>query len=278
MLKQAERLSYSTVRLCASNMIGSSSTGTGFLYSFLSNGDTYVPAILTNKHVIDDMDILDVDFSLISKDGNPNSRKRFQCKVVDFHQGVIRHPDPNVDLCAITMDPIIALAKAAGGEFYIHYYHNDILPTQAQLDAMDAVEEVLMVGYPNGIWDSYNNQPIFRRGITATNPKLDYEGKREFLVDASVYPGSSGSPIVMYNKGFVKDELDRVLVNSKEPSVLLMGIVSSVYLHHIGLNTVNTGETIANVQSSIPNNLGIVIKAERIRELEELVAKSLPKL
>lgn len=52
-----------------------------------------------------------------------------------------------------------------------------------------------MVGYPDGIWDEFNNQPIVRRGITATHPKNDFNGKGEFLIDAVCFPGSSGSPV-----------------------------------------------------------------------------------
>lgn len=58
-----------------------------------------------------------------------------------------------------------------------------------------------MIGYPNGLWDSQNNLPIIRRGITATSVKKDYNGKKEFLIDAAVFPGSSGSPVFIFNEG-----------------------------------------------------------------------------
>lgn len=49
------------------------------------------------------------------------------------------------------------------------------------MNKLDAMEDVIMVGYPVGLWDSVNNRPIFRRGITATDPKVDFEGKKNFM-------------------------------------------------------------------------------------------------
>jgi len=61
-----------------------------------------------------------------------------------------------------------------------------------------------MVGYPIGLWDEKNNYPIFRKGITATHPANDYNGKSEFMIDAACFPGSSGSPV------YIIDELNYV--------------------------------------------------------------------
>jgi hypothetical protein len=38
---------------------------------------------------------------------------------------------------------------------------------------------------------------FFRRGMTATPPQLDYCGRPTFLIDASVFGGSSGSPVFL---------------------------------------------------------------------------------
>lgn len=50
-------------------------------------------------------------------------------------------------------------------------------------------------GYPRGFYDRLNLLPVARRAITATPISVDYEGRPEFLMDASVFPGSSGSPV-----------------------------------------------------------------------------------
>jgi hypothetical protein len=48
-----------------------------------------------------------------------------------------------------------------------------------------------MVGYPNGLWDTANNFPLIRRGVTATHIKNNYNGKSEFVIDIACYGGSS---------------------------------------------------------------------------------------
>ncbi len=54
-----------------------------------------------------------------------------------------------------------------------------------------------MTGYPAGLWDVHNNLPILRRGVTASHPAIDYEGRPEILIDIAAFPGSSGSPVMV---------------------------------------------------------------------------------
>ena len=42
-----------------------------------------------------------------------------------------------------------------------------------------------MIGYPNGLWDKVNGLPFFKRGMTATHPYINYNGREEFVMDIS---------------------------------------------------------------------------------------------
>ena len=57
----------------------------------------------------------------------------------------------------------------------------------------------------NGIWDSYHNKPLIRRGITAGDaPKAcpSATASQCFSIDCALnFPGSSGSPVLLYNRG-----------------------------------------------------------------------------
>src|SRR5690606_7831749 len=135
-----------------------------------------------------------------------------------------------------------------------------------------ALEDVLMIGYPNGIWDSVNNMPIFRKGTTATNPLIDYNGKKEIMIDIAAFPGSRGSPVLIFNEGGYRDKNGNMYVGASR--VILLGIL------YAGPQATATGEIIMtpNLQrpillSQIPNNLGLIIKSERIIEMEELFKK-----
>lgn len=46
-----EQLMYSTIRI-ECDLGGAISTGTGFLFRFLEENDKFIPAIVTNKHVV----------------------------------------------------------------------------------------------------------------------------------------------------------------------------------------------------------------------------------
>lgn len=65
------------------------------------------------------------------------------------------------------------------------------------IEKMAAIEDVIMIGYPTGLRDTANNKPIVRRGITATDYALDYQGKPWFLADIDMHEGSSGSPVFL---------------------------------------------------------------------------------
>lgn len=68
----------------------------------------------------------------------------------------------------------------------------------ASLDALGAIEPVVVLGHPLGMVDPSTGRPVARMGVTATDPKVPWRGRPEFLVDAPCYPGSSGSPVLRY--------------------------------------------------------------------------------
>ena len=121
-----------------------------------------------------------------------------------------------------------------------------------------------MVGYPDGIWDEFNNQPIIRRGITATHPKNDFNGKNEFLIDAACFPGSSGSPVlILYQGGYVDKKGN---LNWGGSRVMLLGIMYAGPQHTAEGNI--SFAAIPKAYTSIPNNLGLVIKSSRLMEFK----------
>lgn len=62
-------------------------------------------------------------------------------------------------------------------------------------------QQVMFVGYPMKIMDKTHNLPVARTGTLASLPELDYDGRPEFLVDGTVWQGSSGSPIFVAGTG-----------------------------------------------------------------------------
>ncbi len=271
-LLPSEQLTHSTVRMVCQLADGTSSTGSGFFFAFVKSPTQNVPAIVTNKHVIEGAVKGQFSLTLRAPDGGPMIGQHITLELDRFEDRWIPHPDPQVDLCIMPIAPLIAEAAAAGKTFFFITLDESTLPTDAELEDLSALEDILMIGYPNGIWDKTNNMPILRRGITATHPNIDYEGRKEFLIDAACFPGSSGSPVFLYNASGWTDRKGNMMMGGTR--VKLLGLL------YAGPQHTATGEVrIVNVPtqqravavSTIPNNLGLVIKAVRLREMDALM-------
>lgn len=274
-LSPSEQLLYTTVRIEARNG-GKTSTGTGFLFRFLDDGDLHVPAIVTNRHVVKGSATGSFQVNVADASGAPSLGDHITVNLDKFGQRWIGHPDPDVDLCIMPIAPVIEGAKAQGKTLFYRMLHKDLLLDAAGLAELMAIEDVVMVGYPSGIWDDANNRPIVRRGITATAPSVEYRGRAEFMIDAACFPGSSGSPVYLFNQGFVPTRTATKVGNR----VALLGILyAGPQFTAEGEIEVRDIPTVARpvAVSRIPINLGICIKARRLMDfepiLEDIVAK-----
>ena len=182
----SEKLMFNTIRLVASN----GSAGTGYFCSF-TIGDKKVPIIITNKHVLNNKINETMTFYLHLRNGENESNENYQ---VTMNSNWIFHTKK--DLCFCFANPIFEFVKEKTGKD-VFYFNIDerILPSQKILEELSALEELVMVGYPIGLWDEKNNFPIFRKGYTASHPAIDFNESGIGLVDMACFPGSSGSPI-----------------------------------------------------------------------------------
>lgn len=269
-----EKLCFSTVRIETNNVVGNNCSGTGFFFNLIID-ENVVPLIVTNKHVVQGMIKGRFILTERDKDGAPLYKHHFPISIDErFEKYWIMHPDPLVDICVMPINPIIELAhKQLKKTFFFAPFDNSLIPSKEQLNEIDIAEDILMIGYPNGLWDSVNNMPIVRKGIMATNIALDHNGKREFVIDAACFPGSSGSPVILFNKGGYTDKQGNL--NWGNSRLMLLGVL------HAGPQLTVTGEikvvTIPNIQqktmsvSRIPNNLGYIIKSDTILDFIPII-------
>ena len=118
-----------------------------------------------------------------------------------------------------------------------------------------------------GIYDKKNLIPIARKGITATPILLDYEGKPKFLIDGSVFPGSSGSPVFLYKQP-LHSPSDGPFVT--ETYLKLIGILSAVFFR-TELGSVEMAPAPSSVVPTVEIkemiDLGVVLKSHLILDL-----------
>lgn len=64
-----------------------------------------------------------------------------------------------------------------------------------QREELYAGMKILFIGYPSAFYDKKNFLPVMRSGTIASIPAVDFNGESSILLDAQVFPGSSGSPV-----------------------------------------------------------------------------------
>jgi len=270
-LTTSEKLTYSTIRIECKDKHGNISTGTGYFFKFKENKETgeHIPVLITNKHVINNAFEGRLIFTIATENYKPIDTEHYTVIINNFEKQWFKHTDEAVDLCALPIAPFLNQLKEKNINLFYIPLDMSILPTEEQLNDLSALEDVIMIGYPNGIWDQYNNKPILRKGVTATHPNLDYNGKKEFMIDMACFPGSSGSPIFIFNEGGYMTR-NGLTINSSGRLIFLGTLYAGP--QHIVSGEINIVpiSTKPIVVSQIPNNLGLVIKYHRLIELEEL--------
>ncbi len=259
----ASRLLFTTLRIATDD--GRVGTGVICSYPFSEGGEGSF--LVTNKHVVTDSLHGALTFSLADANGQPVSDHSYKLHCREKAWQWTGHPDAEVDVAAISIKLAVNNIRRQGHNVYYCTVSRDLVLMDEQTRDMDAVEEVWMVGYPNGIYDQVNNLPVVRRGITATPYAVDYEAKPRFLIDASVFPGSSGSPVYLYDPLGMRRRADSGLSFGGAPRVFFLGILGS------GYQRTNGGLLLAQptnvVVSSEMLDLGIVHKARTVIETIE---------
>jgi hypothetical protein len=111
--------------------------------------------------------------------------------------------------------------------------------------------------------------PVVRRGITATPAYLEFEGKKQFLVDAPIYHGSSGSPVFLFNRGAWMDERRGNIALSLR--LKFLGVVYGAEMQNtpgpITFAPIPT-QMRPMATTEVPMNLGVCLFASRMLDFE----------
>ena len=251
------QLLYTTVPIWVQRADGRQSFGTAFYYAVAipDQPGRQVPFIVTNFHVVDGA--TRAVFELVERSGDaPKGGARVRVEMPG--DAIVRHSNSSIDIAAIPVGGVLSGLEQTGKPVFFRSIGPEIIPSEAALAELSAIEDVTFIGYPSGLYDEHNATPLVRRGITATPPWNNFRGQDAFLVDAGVFPGSSGSPVFILNQGAYATK-DGISLGNR---LLFMGVLS---------------EAILRAEPNVPNvylGLGKVVKSAAIRDfLHPLAAK-----
>lgn len=196
-------LLFVTVPIQANINETSFNTGTGFIISIPVNDQNFIPVLVTNYHIVEGAKSIFIDlFKMNPSNKQPTTNEKIKVEI-DANM-FINFQSKDLDIAFIPLAPILENLSKKGIELFFKSITPNMTCSIEQEAKLAAIEEVTFIGYPYGIQERSKNLPIIRRGITATPIWSNFrkENNNEtFLIDAGVFPGSSGSPVFIYNHG-----------------------------------------------------------------------------
>lgn len=261
----SEELMFNTIRL--ETLDGSS--GTGFFFNFKIDGNLY-PTIITNKHVVNNNPNETMRFLLhLSKNGKVIKDNFEVTYTTQWHF----HPDADIDLCFCFVNPLIEEIKSKNNkEVFFRSLDESLIYNEEKLKELSALEPVVMIGYPNGLWDKINNYPLFRTGVTSSHPAFSFNQEGVGLVDMACFPGSSGSPIFVLNENGYSDKEGTTYLGAKR--IIFLGILfagpTMTTNGEIVVENIPTTQRVFST-SQLMINLGYYVKSYELNKFKEYI-------
>jgi hypothetical protein len=249
----------------------------GFFYQQLGPKDPSAPMpqwrsvdgiwLVTNRHVVlGNVNGREVLPELLTF----HMRRSFGTKVVwepivlnreDLQQRARFHPNVMVDVATVEVHDLFVERIMTNSGFLGWYgVHEEMFPGSNNI-FVEVADDAVVIGYPKGFYDNFNLFPIIKSGIIASRWGGFFDGKPYFLIDAKLFPGSSGSVVVSKPKDMVIS--DGRPLYCKEKQFAFLGVYSGEpYMQ--GAPT-ELGDLIIAHKSSF--NLGIVWYGHLVKDI-----------
>jgi len=250
-----EHLMFSTVLI--KTLMGS---GTAFILNLKNNGET-IPILITNKHVIGENQSEEVSFEFHLRDGENN----LSSNKIEISLSINWVFLTEFDICFCFLGPIVeTIKKEAHRDIFQNGIKQSYIWSKDKLQKeLSMIEDVIMIGHPIGLSDRFNSLPIFRTGITASHPGIDFNNKGIGIVDIAAFPGSSGSPIFILNKGQYTDKKNNTYFGATR--VVFLGVLFSGPVHTLE----------GNIEKKlIPMNFNSIVKTQIMTNLGYYIMSS----
>lgn len=196
--------------------------GTGFLFGNFTqqseDNPKYSIYLVSNKHVLEKQTQIILRFN--PQNDNPAKDYALPLKDSTGKNIWIGHPNKNVDVAVIQINAIKLLAEGMKFSFFQSDSH---VFTKEKLIEIGATEGdfIYVLGFPMGIVAKDRQHAILRGGVIARIRDLFENRSTDFIVDAFVFPGNSGGPVIL------KPEITSIEGTKSNKSSGLIGIIKS---------------------------------------------------
>lgn len=237
--------------------------GTGFLVGRKEESDPKQSTvyIITNKHVVKNQKLLYVRFNNSRESGV----KDLPMPLVDQNDVPIfsKHPLKDVDIVAIQIIPQVILDNKLSLNFFDLEDHALALD-QMKATGVDEGSLIYSLGFPMNLVNDSVKAPICRLGCISrvADAFVNPATAELFLVDAQVFPGNSGGPIVN------RPEHISIDGTPHNTSANLIGILSAYIPYKETLYSRQTGRDRMIQEEN--SGLTIVHPVDRIKEVVEM--------
>jgi S1-C subfamily serine protease len=241
--------------------------GTGFLYGLLEKqvdekNKSYFVFVVTNKHVLNGNDKIWIKFNSLSASTSQDFDVKL--KASNGREVWIRHPDDKVDLGSIFINA--KFLKSQNMRF--NYFRSDehaFTIADLKTEGITEGDGVYVLGYPMGIVDRSWQSAICRLGCIARIRDVIAASRGDFLIDAPVFPGNSGGPVVL------KPDAIAIQGTKSVSKANLIGVVQSyVPYQDVAISTQTQRPRISFEENS---GLAAIIPVDRINELMDASIK-----
>lgn len=213
--------------------------GTGFLYGNSIKNEVY---LVTNKHILED--IHEKYNQIVVRFNDENSSEDFY---VDLERNeaptYFNHPINDIDISIIPYKKYFSRDKESKKPRSLKIIYADttnITYTIAEMKVKSISEGdfIYTLGFPMGM-DSINKKsPIVRTGCIARIDDLYNNESDQFLLDTFIFPGNSGSPVILKPESNVQARLIGIVdgyIDYKEELFTEKGVLRGTSVQNAGL-------------------------------------------
>lgn len=235
-------------------------SATGFLYGYPGEinefgQQLYYVFLVTNRHVVTQNRALATRYNLYNGSAS---------KPHPLLPTWTLHPSGE-DVAVTQIDPSFILSEGIEYNFFISGTHT-LNRQQAKAEGISEGNGVFVLGFPLQLAGRERNYVIVRQGIIARIQDWFRAQEQTFLIDASVFPGNSGGPVL------TKPEVTSFPGASPYMQCSLIGMVSSYIPYEEVAISVQTGKPRMTFQEN--SGLGRAVPVDAIQDTIEHVLRA----